>query len=123
MGYAKYTGFRASTCTPFFFYNLEKDTLSALKLHPLVIMDVTLQKYLKKDAKSLFGIMSSYAETIKKYNGEMVTLFHNESLSDEDMWDGWREEYKRSIQYIALLELHTIEQAKEKIETLYLSLK
>ncbi len=123
LGYAKYTGFRASTCTPFFFYNLEKDTLSALKLHPLVIMDVTLQKYLKKDAKSLFGIMSSYAETIKKYNGEMVTLFHNESLSDEDMWDGWREEYKRSIQYIALLELHTIEQAKEKIETLYLSLK
>jgi len=115
LGYAKYTGFRASTCTPFLFYNLTKDYISGMRLHPIVLMDVTLQKYLYKEATDLFGIMSYYAEVIKKYNGEFVTLFHNESLSDEDQWYGWREEYKKSVQYVALLELHSIEVAKEKL--------
>lgn len=86
-----------------------------MRLHPIVLMDVTLQKYLHKEATDLFEIMSYYAEVIKKYNGEFVTLFHNESLSDEDQWYGWREEYKKAVQYVALLELHSIEVAKEKL--------
>ena len=116
LGYAKYTGFRASTCTPFLFYNLNKDYISGMRLHPIVLMDVTLQKYLQKEASELFGVMSYYAETIKNFNGEFVTLFHNEPLSDEDQWNGWREEYRKSVQYVALLELYSIETAKEKID-------
>ncbi|MBP6230215.1 MAG: polysaccharide deacetylase family protein [Paludibacteraceae bacterium] len=115
LGYANRTGFRASTCTPFLFYNMEKDYISTMEMHPIVLMDVTVQKYMQREAKDLLGIISSYAEIIKRYNGEMVTLFHNESLSDEDMWYGWREEYKRAVQYVALLELHSIDEAKEKI--------
>ena len=47
-------------------------------------MDVTLKKYMGKNSEELFDIMSEYAEKIKKVNGEFVSLFHNESLSDDN---------------------------------------
>lgn len=114
LGYSHYIGFRASTCTPFYFYDLVQDRISSLKLHPLVIMDVTLKKYMGKSSEELFDIMSEYAEKIKEVNGEFVSLFHNESLSDDNFWSGWREQYQKAIRYISLLEIYDKEEALEK---------
>src|SRR5690606_36986346 len=47
MAYADETGFRAGTCTPFFWYDLSKDEKTELKAHSFCAMDVTLRNYLK----------------------------------------------------------------------------
>ena len=36
MGYADQIGFRAGTCTPFYFYDLENEIQTTLKVHPLL---------------------------------------------------------------------------------------
>ena len=43
-----YFGFRASICTPFYFYDLRIEELSnKLKVHPFSVMDATFKYYLK----------------------------------------------------------------------------
>ena len=51
---------------------------------------------------------------MKEVNGEFVSLFHNESLSDDNFWSGWREQYQKAIRYISLLEIYDKEEALEK---------
>ena len=47
MGYAKHYGFRASTCTPFYFYDLDFEIQTPLKIIPFAVMDTTLNDYLE----------------------------------------------------------------------------
>ena len=47
MGYASHPGFRAGTCTPFYFYDLLADRETTLKVFPTAVMDGTLNDYLK----------------------------------------------------------------------------
>ena len=42
MGYASNVGFRASTCTPFYFYDLYNEKATDLKIYPFYVMDATL---------------------------------------------------------------------------------
>ena len=46
MGYASHLGFRASICTPFYFYDIEVESSTNLKVHPFSVMDATLKYYL-----------------------------------------------------------------------------
>ncbi|MFI5164946.1 MAG: DUF7033 domain-containing protein, partial [Bacteroidia bacterium] len=46
LGYAGNIGFRASICTPFYFYDLEKEETTTLRLNPFAVMDATLNTYL-----------------------------------------------------------------------------
>ena len=46
MGYASHFGFRASTCTPFYFYDLDFEIQTPLHIFPFAVMDTTLNDYL-----------------------------------------------------------------------------
>jgi hypothetical protein len=47
MGYPDHVGFRAGTCTSFYFYNLNFELKTPLKIIPFAFMDVTLKNYMK----------------------------------------------------------------------------
>ncbi|NJO89826.1 MAG: hypothetical protein HC831_13425 [Chloroflexia bacterium] len=47
MGYSSHPGFRAGTCTPFYFFNLKTDEKTNLKITPFAVMDVGFIDYLK----------------------------------------------------------------------------
>lgn len=97
MGYAEQPGFRASICTPFQFYDLDLEVETKLLVHPFAIMDGTLRDYLKTDKTTAKEIISNLIEEVKKVNGNFISLWHNETLSNTGKWSGWNEVYEHLL--------------------------
>lgn len=100
MGYANALGFRASTCTPFYFYDLDFEIQTPLKVIPFAVNDYTLNEVMNLSPKQAFTqIIGLYTE-VKKVNGTFVTLFHNELLSDYGIWKGWKNVYEETLKIV-----------------------
>ncbi|WP_299670697.1 polysaccharide deacetylase family protein [uncultured Polaribacter sp.] len=97
MGYASNVGFRASTCTPFYFYDLDFEIQTPLKIFPFALMDTTLNDYLKITPKQSIGKIRDLRNEVKAVNGTFITLFHNETLSNYLRWKGWKRLYESMI--------------------------
>jgi peptidoglycan/xylan/chitin deacetylase (PgdA/CDA1 family) len=97
MGYASQLGFRASTCSPFYFYDLDFEIQTPLKVFPFALMDTTLNDYLKNTPKQSLGKIRDLKNEVKAVNGTFITLFHNESLSDYLRWKGWKRLYESMV--------------------------
>lgn len=97
MGYASNVGFRAGTCTPFYFYDLDFEIQTPLKVFPFALMDTTLNDYMKLTPRQSLGRIRDLKNEVKAVNGSFITLFHNESLSDYDRWKGWKRLYDSMI--------------------------
>ncbi|MGQ8338057.1 polysaccharide deacetylase family protein [Sunxiuqinia sp. A32] len=90
MGYSEQIGFRAGTATPFLFYDLKKEEKTDLKIYPFQTMDVTLNDYLGWTPEEAKDNITKIMLEVKKYGGTFISLWHNESLSDQGKWTGWR---------------------------------
>ena len=90
MGYSDALGFRASTCTPFYFYDLDFEIQTPLKVIPFAVNDYTLRNVMSLSPKQAFIKVKELVEEVKKVNGTFVSLFHNELLSDYKKWKGWK---------------------------------
>jgi hypothetical protein len=90
MGYASDCGFRAGTSMPFRFYDLPEEHETPLLIHPFVVMDVTLIQYLGLNAAAAADRINLLIEKVKTVNGTFTSLWHNESLSEQGVWRGWR---------------------------------
>lgn len=97
MGYASQIGFRAGTCTPFFWYDLQIEKQTHLKIHPFAVMDVTLQQYLKLDPEQAIVQLDELLNHVKIVNGIFSSLWHNESLSETGKWKGWKIVYEQLL--------------------------
>lgn len=94
MGYAKELGFRASTCTPFYFYDLDFEIQTPLKIFPFAVMDATLNDYQGHVPAVASVKIKELKEEVKNVKGTFITLFHNESLSENVNWKGWKKVYE-----------------------------
>lgn len=97
MGYAVETGFRAGTCTPFYFYDLDQETRTNLRVYPFAVMDATLKYYKKISPEKAIEHTQKLIEEVKKVNGTFISLWHNETLSGEGLWEGWRKVYLETV--------------------------
>jgi hypothetical protein len=97
MGFADAIGFRAGLCTPYKFYDLEKEEETNLTIHPFAVMDGTLNNYLKLSPEQAIEKVKQIADEIKNVNGEFITIWHNETLSDWREWKGWKNVYEEII--------------------------
>ena len=97
MGYASHTGFRAGIAIPFQFYDLLKDEVAQLTIHPVSVMDVTLRDYLRLSRVEALEKIKDMIRVFKAVNGEYVSLWHNESLGDTGRWNGWRSVYEEMV--------------------------
>lgn len=94
MGYANHYGFRASTCTPFYFYDLDFEIQTPLKIFPLTVMDTTLNDYLNYVPAVAKSKIEQLKKEVQAVNGTFISLFHNETLSENKRWKGWQRVYK-----------------------------
>ncbi|WP_244548156.1 polysaccharide deacetylase family protein [Aquimarina spongiae] len=81
MGYAKYSGFRAGTCTPFMFYDLDYEVQTPLVIHSFCFsnvgqdVDLTPEDEIRKEMMDLMG-------RVKEVKGVFITVFSNTVLSE-----------------------------------------
>jgi hypothetical protein len=97
MGYARTVGFRASTCTPFYFYDLDFEIQTPLKIFPFAFMDVTLKDYMNLSPEQSLQKILELKQAVKSVNGTFISLFHNETLSENEVWKGWNTIYKTTV--------------------------
>ncbi len=90
MGFSDRIGFRAGTCTPFYFYDLENECITDLKIFPFAYMDGVLNDKLKFTPEYSSKLISKIKQEVRKVNGTFNAVWHNESLSNQDRWKGWR---------------------------------
>lgn len=97
MGYSKENGFRASICTPFYFYDLQNEQMTDLLVHPFCIMDSTMKYHMKLRSDDVIYAVKPLIEQVKKMKGELVTVFHNESLGTHKIWKNWGDVYETVV--------------------------
>lgn len=90
MGYPDTIGFRASTCTPFYFYDLDFEIQTPLKIISFAVNDYALNDIMSLSPKQALIQVKELFQEVKKVNGTFVTLFHNEMLSNYGNWKGWK---------------------------------
>lgn len=102
MGYSGQSGFRASICSPFKFYDLDNETISNLTIVPFTLMEATYKYYLEKTPEEALNDISNLIDVVKNVNGNFVSVWHNESLSEKGIWKGWRKVYEEMLNKVTI---------------------
>ena len=84
MGYADVSGFRLGTARPVRWINPVTRRISTLRLHPLLIMDCSLDepKYMGLDYPAALNYCSRLIDQVYDTGGEVVLLWHNTSFEE-----------------------------------------
>lgn len=97
MGYAEETGFRAGTARTFKWFDLRKNEVTHLNIHPFVYMDGTLLEYLKLTPEAAKLRIEDLYGQVKKYGGTFSFLWHNETISGYQHWAAYQEVFKATF--------------------------
>ncbi|MBO4281761.1 MAG: polysaccharide deacetylase family protein [Bacteroidales bacterium] len=122
MGFVTAAGFRAGTCKPFYFFDLERNETTPLRIHPLLFMEnaffkespdiqmsarppfkghVPLYDQQPPKAAQLFEEIRPLLDECIRFRGEIITLFHNQSFGELPGHDlPAKEVYTQIINYI-----------------------
>jgi hypothetical protein len=101
MGYGSINGFRASVASPFFWYDLEKEEQTNLLLYPFCFMDANSFFEQKFSAEQALEELKHYYKVVKSVNGTLITIWHNNFLGDNKLFEGWKEVYQKFLKEIS----------------------
>lgn len=93
MGYAGSPGFRAGTCTPFYWYDLQLEKTTHLLVHPLAINDRSLHIDKHFRHQDILTQWENLIETVKLLNGHFYVLWHLDLLKEEGKGKAGRKMY------------------------------
>ncbi len=93
-GYADCVGFRNGMCHPFKPYDLRAGREIDILEIPLVIMDGTLDSYMRLDAEKAWEIIRQLIDVTERCHGVITILWHNTYMEGERL-----KLYERILQY------------------------
>jgi hypothetical protein len=100
MGYGSINGFRASVASPFYWYDLKKETATQLMLFPFCFMEANSFYEQKDPPEKALKDMQYYYQVVKEVNGTFIMIWHNSFLGTDKLYAGWREAYEQFIQSV-----------------------
>ncbi|MHA4843352.1 polysaccharide deacetylase family protein [Flavitalea antarctica] len=94
MGYGSINGFRASVCSSYKWYDLEREQATALVISPFCFMDANSFYEQKQTPEQTYMELVKYYELVKKLNGNFIPIWHNHILGDDPQFKGWKEMFE-----------------------------
>lgn len=95
MAYHDTPGFRAGTCTPFLFYDLDFEIKTPLILHPIAVASTALQNekgiIIEKKVQELM-------QRVMRVNGVFSVVLSNENFTSKDENTVWRKLFSETLQ-------------------------
>lgn len=104
MVYPDVLGFRASTCTPYKYYDLEKEDYYKLQVHPIAFCDDMLRMG-KYTYLEIGEQLIQLADQVAHVYGEFSCISHNDVLSDSGRFRHWLSVYESALRTIAKMEV------------------
>ncbi|OJY82559.1 MAG: hypothetical protein BGP13_25475 [Sphingobacteriales bacterium 40-81] len=105
MGYGSINGFRASVASPFYWYDLAAEEITSLLIYPFCFMDANAYYEQKLAPHQAFTEIRKYHDTIKKVNGTMITIWHNNFFGSDKMFAGWKDVYELFLEEVVYWDL------------------
>ncbi len=97
MVYPDMPGFRMGVTVPVPFFNLTTNKKTDFWLYPTTIMDTSFTKYQNMTFDEATEHCMGIINYTKQYGGTLITLWHNESLSEYGKWEGWNTVYENIL--------------------------
>ncbi|MEZ5007113.1 MAG: hypothetical protein R2728_16120 [Chitinophagales bacterium] len=91
MAFPDHMGFRAGCSRPYPFYDLSKESLTDITIHPFCVMDATFEYYLKMDSdKAIMEYIKMLYNKVYLANGVFHIVFHNDLISTYLSKHNWK---------------------------------
>ena len=94
MGYGSVNGFRASVASSFYWYNLQTDDSTHLRIHPFCFMEANSFYEQHFTPQQALEEMKYYYAVCKNVQGEFISIWHNHFAGTDKMFKGWKEVYE-----------------------------
>lgn len=94
MGYGSINGFRASVCSSYYWYDLEKEEKTNLELFPFCYMDANSYYEQKHSPEQAYRELIQLYGIIKNLNGLFISIWHNHMLGTDPLYEGWPEMFE-----------------------------
>lgn len=82
MGYSRKAGFRAGTCTPFYWYDLQLEKMTHLLVHPVAVNDLILKQQRTFNPEAVLQEWGRLMEHVKLLSGHFYIVWHRETLPE-----------------------------------------
>jgi hypothetical protein len=100
LGFYSKIGFKTGMAIPYPWFDLDKNKITELILHPTLAMDRTFQAYMKVSPEQALEEVKQLVDKVKAVNGSFTLLLHNDSLSESGEWKGWRSAVEEMIEAV-----------------------
>lgn len=93
MGYGSMNGFRASTSRSFYWFNLQRNQQTSLRVHPFCYMDANSFFESGQSIDQAEAEWKGLEQAVRQVGGRMITIWHNTFLGTQKRFAGWGARY------------------------------
>ena len=88
------------SCYDVTFYDLDMEQELPIRIHPFAITDDVLKFNMKISADDVVSEISELIYTVKKIDGTLISVWHNDTFSNFGQWKGWKNVYEEMVKLI-----------------------
>ena len=97
MGYGSINGYRASTCKPCLWYDLQQETGTALTIWPFSYMEANSIFEQKDSPEAALDEMQLFYHQAQAVNGSFTAIFHNHLIGHDAKGRAWWKMYQQFL--------------------------
>ena len=94
------SGFRNFICRPFPFFNMHRNTISPITIHPTMAMDTSFLNYNILEPELAVENIKFIIDSTVEYKGKFVLLWHNSNFTEFNNMGEWKTALRKIVAYI-----------------------